>query len=89
MYVFMGFPSGKKPICNAGDTGETQVQFLSQIPCRRAYQPTQYPCLENSMDRGPWRAIQSMGQRVDRIEQLTQIVSQVFTSSYLSRKPVK
>ena len=30
--------------------------WVRKIPWRRARQPTQYPCLENSMDRGAWRA---------------------------------
>ena len=34
--------------------------------------PIQYSCLDNSMDRGAWRAIQSMGsQESDATKQLT------------------
>ena len=43
---------------------ESQVPSLGQedpqvgkIPWRREWQPTPYSCLENSMDRGAWRAI--------------------------------
>ena len=30
--------------------------WIRQIPGRRAWQATQYSCLENPMDGGPWRA---------------------------------
>ena len=30
--------------------------LVRKIPWRRAWQPTQYSCLENPMDRGAWRA---------------------------------
>ena len=30
--------------------------WIRQIPWRRAWQPTQYSCLENPMDGGPSRA---------------------------------
>ena len=37
---------------------ETQVQFLGQgrFPGGGSGNPLQYSCLENSMDRGAWRA---------------------------------
>ena len=31
--------------------------WVRKIPWRRAWQPLQYFCLENSMDRGAWQAI--------------------------------
>ena len=34
---------------------------IRKIPWRRTGNPLQYSCLENPMDRGAWRAIQSMG----------------------------
>ena len=34
---------------------------IRKIPWRRIGNPLQYSCLENPMDRGAWRAIQSMG----------------------------
>ena len=46
---------GTESACNAGDPGLIPVsrRFL----CRREWQPTpEYFCLENSMDRGAWRA---------------------------------
>ena len=30
--------------------------WIGKIPWRTAWQPTQYSCLENSTDRGAWRA---------------------------------
>jgi len=56
----MGFPGGtvvKNPSANAGDTRD-----VSSITGQRRYpgiingNPLQYFCLENSMDRGAWRA---------------------------------
>ena len=61
MYVHIypwGFPDGsdgKKSACNAGDSGS--VTGLGRSPGERNGDPLQYPCLENSMDRGAWRAI--------------------------------
>ena len=31
--------------------------WVGKIPWRRAWQPLQYFCLENSMDRGAWQAV--------------------------------
>ena len=53
----MGFPGGsdsKESACNAGDLGS--IPGLG-IPEEGNGYPLQYPCLENSMDRGA----QSMG----------------------------
>ena len=43
--MFMGFPDGKESACNAGDLG--LIPGLGRFPRRRAWQPTQYSCLEN------------------------------------------
>ena len=46
-----GFPGGavvKNPPANAGDVG--------LIPGVGNGNPLQYPCLENTMDRGAWQA---------------------------------
>ena len=52
----LGFPGGsdsEESTCNAGD----QVRSLvGKIPWRRKWQPLQYSCLENSMDRRAWQA---------------------------------
>ena len=50
----MGFPSGasgKESACSVGDPG------LGRSPREGNGYPLQYPGLENSMDRGAWRAI--------------------------------
>ena len=36
---------------------ETWVQSLGRSPVERNGNPLQYSCLQNSMDRGAWRAI--------------------------------
>ena len=53
----MGFPSGtavKNPPANAGDTG--LIPGSGRSPGEGNGNPFQYSCLENSMDRGAWRA---------------------------------
>ena len=56
----------------AGDTGDTSlIPGLGRSPGEDNGNSLQYSCLGNSMDRGAWWAIQSMGsQRVakDRTE---------------------
>ena len=62
----LGFPdssNGKEYACNARDIG--LIPGLGRPPGEENSNPLQYSCLENSMDRGDWRATQSMGsQRV-------------------------
>ena len=59
-YVFKhigGFPGesdGKESVCYAGDPG--LIAGLGRSPEERNGYPLQYSCLENSMDRGAWRA---------------------------------
>ena len=53
--------SGKEPTCQC--RGHRSCRFslwVGKIPWRRAWQPIQYSCLENSMDRGAWWLL-SMG----------------------------
>ena len=53
-----GFPDGsdgKESACNAGDT--SSIPGLRRSPEEENGYPLQYSCLENSMDRGAWRAI--------------------------------
>ena len=53
----MGFHSGsddKEPACNAGDLG--LIPGSGGAPGEGNGDPLQYSCLENSMDRGTWRA---------------------------------
>ena len=54
----MGFPGGsdsKEPVYNAGDLGS--IPGSGRSPGEGNGDPLQYSCLENSMDRGTWRAI--------------------------------
>ena len=53
----MGFPGGsdgKESACNAGDLGS--ILKSGRSPGEENGYPLQYSCLENSMDRGDWRA---------------------------------
>ena len=53
----MGFPGGsdgKESACNAGD--QDSIPGLGRSPGGENVYPLQYSCLENSMDRGAWRA---------------------------------
>ena len=53
----LGFPGGlygKESACNVGDLGS--VPGLERSPGEGKGYPLQYSCLENSMDRGAWRA---------------------------------
>ena len=52
-----GFPGGslgKESDCNLGDLGS--IPGLGRSPGEGNGYPFQYSCLENSMDRGAWRA---------------------------------
>ena len=51
---FPGSSDGKEPACSAGDLGS--IPGLGRSPGGRHGKPLQYPCLENPMDRGAWRA---------------------------------
>ena len=56
--IYWGFPggsNGEESVCNAGDLGSIPV--LGRFPGEGNGTPLQYSCLENSMDRGAWRAI--------------------------------
>ena len=53
----MGFPGGsdgKESACSAGEPGS--IPRSGGSPGKRNGNPLQYPCLENSMDRGAWWA---------------------------------
>ena len=55
--LYMGFPGGsnsKESTCNAGDSGS--IPGLGRSPGEGNGYLFQYSCLENSMDRGSWRA---------------------------------
>ena len=53
----LGFPGGsdsKESTCNTGDMGS--ILGLGRFPVEGNGYPLQDSCLENFMDRGPWRA---------------------------------
>ena len=56
----MHLPDGsgcKESTCSAGDTGDTGlIAGLGRSPRGGNGNPLQYPCLENPVDRGGWRA---------------------------------
>ena len=55
----------KNPPVNAGDTGDTSsIPGSGRSPGGDSGNPLQYSCLENSMDRGAWRATVHRSQRV-------------------------
>ena len=52
---FPGGSDGKESACNAGDP--SLIPGLGRSPGEGNGNPLQYSCLENSMDRGAWKAI--------------------------------
>ena len=63
MWGFSDGSDGEEFSCNAGDQG--LISGSGRSPGEGNGYTLQYSCLENSMDRGIWWAIQSMGlQRV-------------------------
>ena len=56
-----GFPGGsveKNPLASARRCRRFRFDpWVGRIPWRRKWQPLQYLCLENAMDRGSWGAI--------------------------------
>ena len=70
--TLMGFPGGsggKEFSCNAGDLG--LVPGLGRSPGEGNGYPLQYSCLENSTDRGAWRASWWGHKQSDTTEQQT------------------
>ena len=54
----------KNSVANAGDARDTGlIPGLGRSPGGGNGNPAQYSCLENSMDRGPWWGLQSMGSQ--------------------------
>ena len=51
---FSGGSDGKESTCNSGDLGFSP--WVGKIPVEGNGYPLHYSCLENSMDRWPWRA---------------------------------
>ena len=60
----------KNPPTNAGDAGEKGFILVSgRFPGEGNANALQYSCLENSMDRGAWRAtVNGAAEKSDRTE---------------------
>ena len=56
---------GKESTCNAGDLGSTPGSEKSSG--EESGYPVQYPCLENSMDRGALWAVQGVTKSQTRL----------------------
>ena len=54
LLVFPGASDGKEPACSAGDPGS--IPGLGRSLGEGSGYTLQYPCLENSRDRGAWWA---------------------------------
>ena len=70
-----GFPDGsvgKESTCNAGDLGDMDlIPGSRRSPGGGHGNPFQYPCLENPMDRGAWRAtVQGVTKESNTTERL-------------------
>ena len=57
---FLGGSDAKESACNTGNP--VSIPELGRSPGEGNGNPLQYPCLENSMDRGVWQSMRS--QRV-------------------------
>ena len=73
---FLGGSEGKEYTCSAGDLGLILVSGTS--PGEANGNPLQYPCLEDSMDRGAWQAtVHGVAKSQTRLSDFT------FTFHYL------
>ena len=55
--AFPGGTSGKEPTCQCRRPKRRSFDtWVGKIPWRRAWNPLQYSCRENPMNRGAWRA---------------------------------
>ena len=55
--TLLGGASGKEPACRCRSHERLKFDpWVGKVPWRQAWQPLQYSCLENPLDRGAWRA---------------------------------
>ena len=67
----------KNPPAKAGDTGDMDsIPELGRAPGVGNDNPLQYSCLENFMDRGVWRGLQSQSHRVTGSQSRTRLSMQ-------------
>ena len=70
LVVLSGSSVSKESACSAGDLGS--IPGSGRPPGEGNAKPLQYPCLENPMDRGAWRATVYGGrQELGTTERLT------------------
>ena len=72
-----GLCSGKESACQCRKCKKSRFSpWVGKVPWRRKWQPSPIFCLENSMDRGAWQAIQSMElQSQTRLSIHTQVLN--------------
>ena len=64
-----GGSDGKESVCNSGDWGS--IPGSGRSAGEGSGNPLQYSCLENSMDRGAWRAtVHRVAKELDTTERL-------------------
>ena len=68
--------AGEECTCSVENTGDTgSISGLGRSPGEGNDNPLQYFCLENSMDRGAWRATVPWGLKRVSHEQMTEWLS--------------
>ena len=80
--LYQGFPGGsdgRESACNAGDPDS--IPGLGRALGEENGYPPQYSCLENSMDRGAWRATVHGVEELNTNELLTLLLSPGFCIS--------
>ena len=79
-----GFPGGsdsKESACNARDLG--LIPGSGRSPGGENGNPLQYSCLENSMDRGAWRAlVDGLAKSWTGLSTSTKFISNVFSPNH-------
>ena len=84
---FPGGSNGKEPACQCRRHKRCRFHpWVGKIPWKRAWQPTQYSCPENPMDRGAWQAIvHRVAKSQTWLRQLSRHIRIQFSSVQFSR----